>query len=74
MKQVFSSLNNLEAHVISHLLEAEGIKTSISGEYLSGARGELAAQDQGCVWVMQDEDYQRARDIILELEKIKDDR
>jgi len=69
MKQVFTGLNNVEAHVIAHLLEAEGIKTSLSGEYLSSARGELAAQDQGKVWVMADADEVRALELIARWEK-----
>lgn len=69
MKRVFAGLNNVEAHVVAHLLEAEGIKTSLSGEYLSGARGELPAQDQASVWVMDDADEARARELIAQWEQ-----
>jgi hypothetical protein len=69
MQQVFTCLNVLEAHVISHLLDAAGIKTTVSGEHLVGARGDLPAHDVCCVWVVDDSDAGRARALILEWEK-----
>lgn len=66
MKLVFDPRNSVEAHVVSHLLEQAGIPTSISGDYLSGARGEMLAEDQTRVWVIHDEDEQQARALIAE--------
>lgn len=68
MKQVFAAGTSLEAHVISHLLEQAGIKTNITGDALAGARGELPAQDLATIWVMDDADYNQARELIKELQ------
>ena len=66
MKLVFDPRNSVEAHIVSHLLEQAGIPTSISGDYLSGARGEMLAEDQTRVWVLDDEDEHRALTLIAE--------
>lgn len=64
MRIVFDPRNSVEAHIVSHLLEQAGIETMISGDYLSGARGEILAEDQTRVWVVYDEDEDQARDLI----------
>ncbi len=63
MKTVLHALNSIEAHVIKGLLESEGIASSIQGEFLQGAIGELPAN--GLIRVVVDEKYyQQASDII----------
>lgn len=69
MKQVFGGINAIEAHVVSHLLEQHGIATNLSGDYLSGASGELPAGNLTSVWVMDDKDFDRARELIKEWEE-----
>ncbi len=69
MKLVFDPRNSLEAHVVSHLLEQEGIETQITGDNLSGSRGETMGEDQTRVWVTHDQDYTKARDHIKEWDK-----
>ncbi len=64
MRIVFDPRNSVEAHIVSHLLEQAGIETMISGDYLSGARGEMLAEDQTRVWVVYDEDEDQARALI----------
>ncbi len=66
MRIVFDPRNSVEAHIVSHLLEQAGIETMISGDYLSGARGEMLAEDQTRVWVVYDEDEDQARALIKE--------
>ncbi len=66
MRIVFDPRNSVEAHIVSHLLEQAGIETIISGDYLSGARGEMLAEDQTRVWVVYDEDEDQARALIKE--------
>lgn len=43
METVFEAENNVEAHMIVHLLERSGIKAEIVGEHLQGGVGELPA-------------------------------
>lgn len=66
MRLVFDPRNSVEAHIVSHLLEQAGIETMISGDYLSGARGEMLAEDQTRVWVVYDEDEEQAKTLIKE--------
>ncbi len=69
MKQVFGGTNAIEAHVVSHLLEQHNIATNLTGDYLSGASGELPAGNLSSIWIVNDEDFERARALIEEWEK-----
>ena len=61
MKRVYSSHNLALAHHSRNLLEAEGIETEVRNQALSSAMGELPpAECQAEVWVVKDEDAQRA--------------
>lgn len=66
MRLVFDPRNSVEAHIVSHRLEQAGIETMISGDHLSGARGETLAEDQTRVWVVYDEDEEHAKALIKE--------
>jgi hypothetical protein len=63
MKTVLHALNSLEAHIVKGLLESEGIASSIFGEYLQGAIGELPANGLIRV-VVEESDYDQATKII----------
>jgi hypothetical protein len=68
MKHVYSPSGSAEAHMLAHMLEQAGIKTDIHGEALLGAVGELPTS--GLVKLaVADEDYDKARKLILEWEK-----
>lgn len=63
MISVFEAANSLEAHMVLHLLEREGIHGRVDGEYLQGGIGEL--QVSGLVRVMVEEvDVARAGALI----------
>ena len=63
MKTVLHALNSVEANLVKGLLESEGIPSSILGEYLQGAAGELPPT--GLIRVVVDEeDYEQARRIV----------
>jgi Putative prokaryotic signal transducing protein len=63
MRQLYEAANGLEAHMIVNLLEQQGLKTRIDGEYLQGGIGELPAA--GLVRIMiAPEDYAAGRDFI----------
>ena len=65
METVFEAENNIEAHMIVHLLDRSGIKAEIVGEHLQGGVGELAAYGNVRV-VVEPEDAPRARQIIAD--------
>jgi hypothetical protein len=62
LKRVFSSFNRIAAHHARNLLEAEGIRSVVRNEILSSAMGELPpAECETEVWVVRDEDAERAK-------------
>ncbi|HID82522.1 MAG TPA: DUF2007 domain-containing protein [Chromatiales bacterium] len=67
MKLIYKAGNITEAHIVSGLLNSNGIKTHVGGHYLQGGVGELAAFDFAHVHV-EDEDVQAAQSIIAEYE------
>ncbi len=68
MKNVYSPSGSVEAHMIAHMLEQEGIQSYIHGEALIGGVGDLPAAGLLKIAVA-DEDYDVARKLILEWEK-----
>lgn len=68
MKSVYSPANIAEAHMLAHLLEQAGIKAFVDGEALTGAIGELPAQNLLRVMVA-DDDYDGARQLVMDWEK-----
>lgn len=67
MRCVYEAANNVEAHMVSNMLEQHNIPARVDGEYLTSGMGELPAA--GLVRVMADEsNYERAREIIREWE------
>ena len=70
MKAIYEASTALDAHMILNLLEQEGIKGRVDGEYLPGAVGEIQAIN--LVRVMVDEsDYEKAGQIIRDWEAIE---
>ena len=73
MKSVYEASTALDTHMILNLLEQEGIKGRVDGEYLPGAAGEIQAIN--LVRVMVDEsDYEKAGQIINDWEAIEVDK
>ena len=67
METVFDAENNVEAHMIVHLLERSEIKAEIMGEHLQGGVGELAAHGNIRV-VVHPDDVEDAKRLISEWE------
>ena len=67
METVFDAENNVEAHMIVHLLARSEIEASIMGEHLQGGVGELPAHGNIRV-VVEPSDALAARKIISEWE------
>ncbi len=68
MKQLYVALNSTEAHIISHLLQNDGIDARVQGDYLQGAVGGLPTTGHIRV-VVPDEDYERAQHVLKEFQE-----
>jgi hypothetical protein len=67
MQRIYEAANNLEAHMIVHLLNESGLEAHIQGEHLQSGAGELPLG--GLVGVaVHDEDVSAARRLIKEWE------
>lgn len=63
MKTLYEAANALEAHMVLDLIQQQGLRGRIDGEFLQGGIGELPAA--GFVRVMVEErDYAAARAIV----------
>lgn len=51
MRIVYRAVSLIDAHLVKHALESEQIPAFISGEYLTGAVGQLPAMDYVAVMV-----------------------
>lgn len=68
MKLVFSAQDITEAHIVSGMLNANGIETHVGGHYLQGGIGELATMGFANVHV-DDEDVAEAKSLIEAYER-----
>lgn len=68
MKIAYRARDIAEAHIVAGMLYSQGIEPHVGGHYLQGAMGEIGTSDYANVHV-QDEDYERARVLVLEYEK-----
>lgn len=67
MKIVYEAENIIDANLVKNVLEEEGIPVFISGQYLTGAIGELPPM--GLVNVMvPDSEWSRARALALSVD------
>ena len=69
MKKLYTARDSLEAHFLRNLLEAQGIHSTVLGDALGAARGELPMTQETlpAVWV-NSEDVERAQDLVEEYE------
>jgi hypothetical protein len=64
MKQVFSSPDSAQVGLAKSLLDAMGIQNEVRNDAISGAIPGAAFSAE--LWVLNDEDYDQARRLILE--------
>lgn len=70
MQRLYVAANLSEAHLVRGLLTASGIAARVFNEYAIGAIGELPpATTQPEVWVDDERDLPRARDVIRQYEQ-----
>lgn len=67
MQIIYRAENIIDANLVKNALASEGITAFISGEYLTGAAGELPAWNLVTVMVA-DQDIERARMIAGEVD------
>jgi len=67
MKIVYRAGDIIEAEIVKGMLLSNDIEAHVSGYYLQGGIGEMAPTDLAKVHV-HDEDYKRAREMVLEYE------
>ena len=65
MKTVYLAANITEAEILRGLLQSAGIESHVSGFYLQGGIGELAAADSARLLV-DDDDLMKALEVIQE--------
>ena len=69
MKQVYQAANNIQAHMVMHVLQQAGVQALVQGEFLQSGAGELPLGNLVAVAVA-DEDVAIAREIIEDWEKL----
>jgi len=67
MKLIYRARDITEAHIVSGLLNVNGIESHVGGHYLQGGIGDLAAMDFATIYVA-DENISLARSIIADYE------
>jgi hypothetical protein len=60
--------NPIEAHMVVDLLQADGIAAVVQGEHIFAVRGALPVS-YPTVWVLDEDDHDRAREIVLAYEQ-----
>ena len=71
MKIIFNARDIIEAHIVSGMLNANGIETYIGGYYLQGGIGEACGFDFANIQIA-DEDFKAAVPLISDYEKSTD--
>jgi hypothetical protein len=66
MRKLYEAADRIEAQMLKDHLQEQGIPTVLLGDLLSGAAGELPANIFPALWLVKDEQYQRARRLIEE--------
>lgn len=67
MQRVYQAANNVEAHMLVHMLEQSGLRAHVEGEHLQSGAGELPVGNLVAV-VVADEDVPKARQVIRDWE------
>jgi len=69
MKRVYEAANNIQAHIVMHVLEQAGVHAMVQGEFLQSGAGELPLGNLVGVAV-DDEDVEIAREVIEDWERL----
>lgn len=61
MRKLYEAADRVEAQMLKDYLQEQGIESILLGDALSGAAGELPANIFPTLWLVKDEQFQRAR-------------
>jgi len=64
MKKLYQARDRIEAQLLKDFLASHHIDTVVQGDYLSGAAGELPALMFPVIWVLDERDVPRGRELI----------
>jgi hypothetical protein len=64
MQRLYQAADRIEAQLLVDFLDGYLIRARILGDYLAGAFGELPVDIYPSVWVLEDEDLPRARELL----------
>ena len=64
VKCLYQARDRIEAQLLCDFLDRQLVRASIHGDYLSGAAGELPADIYPSVWIVDDDDLSRARELL----------
>lgn len=67
MRRLYQARDRIEAQFVRDYLDRHLISATILGDYLAGAAGELPLNIYPTLWVMEDEDLPRARELLARL-------
>ena len=73
MKIIYKARDIIEAHIVSGMLNANGIETHVGGYYLQGGVGDVAVSDFANVQVA-DEDVELALPLVTEYEGVQNNK
>ena len=64
MRRLYQARDRIEAQFLRDFLDRHLIETTVLGDYLSGAAGELPLDIYPSVWVLNDPDLPRAEELL----------
>lgn len=64
MKQVYSAQDLIEAQFLKDFISENKIDVIIKGDILMGAIGEIPADTTPSIWVLDESDYDRAKELV----------
>ena len=64
MKKLYQARDRIEAQLLKDFLASHHISAVVQGDYLSGAAGELPALMFPVIWVLDERDVSRGRELI----------
>ena len=64
MRRLYQARDRIEAQFLRDFLDLHLIESTVLGDYLSGAAGELPVDIYPSVWVLHAEDLPRAEDLL----------
>jgi hypothetical protein len=64
MRRLYQAKDRIEAQFLRDFLDRHLVAATVLGDYLSGAAGELPVNIFPTVWVIDDEDFPRAQELL----------